>query len=88
MSPGDTPFTGIRIHVRSKCQERYKRGHVSFYVCAGVRVCVRVCVLCQTVTSCSPESKVHPQQNGDDMRSRVCRMLIVYTHIPAQDLEH
>ncbi len=77
MSPGEwTFFSGSWIHMCDKCQERYKR---RVYVC--VCACRHVSVLCQTVTSCSPELKVHLQQKRrSGMSSRVCRMLIVYTH--------
>ena len=45
---------GLNVKIRT-----YVHVWIKVYVCARVSVCA----LCKTVTSCSPELKVHSQQN-------------------------
>lgn len=92
MSPGEWTLREFLVGAgESISVSNVRKGtNMHTWICS-VCVCVRtyMCVLCQTLTSCSPELKVHPQQtHKNGMRSRVCRMLIVYTHIQTQDLEH
>lgn len=89
MLPGEwTFFRGSWIHICVKCKKKDTHVDICICVCVCVHTYVQGCVrvLCQTVTSCSPELKVHLQQNREKgVRSRVCRMPVVYTHMRAQE---